>query len=214
MQTVTGDLGFSSSAAVNYLKSMTDLLDFRKPSGVTDAVLRSFADEKQHSNLLSTINSNNMLFDQSVVGHTEKLLGSSANAISAVTDEDQPENTTWTPNENSGGSVEAPSTFPNMDECVTTSTQPLAPFNSNDVAFQKLPDYANVVTFSPNSPSLLLDHGLISDTKNLCASYSTNDATASSNVMSNVDVWKLPRLPTRQVIIFFRTKYVGYAVQR
>ena len=31
---------------------------------------------------------------------------------------------------------------------------------------------------SPNSPSLLFGHGLISDTKNLCASYSTNDATA------------------------------------
>ena len=42
MQKVTGDWGLSSSAAVNYLKSMTDLLDFRKTSGVTDAVLRSF----------------------------------------------------------------------------------------------------------------------------------------------------------------------------
>ena len=43
MQKVTGNWGLSSSAAVNYLKSMTDLLDFRKASGVTDAVLRSFA---------------------------------------------------------------------------------------------------------------------------------------------------------------------------
>ena len=36
MQQVTGDWGLSSSAVVNYLKSMTDLLDFRKASGVTD----------------------------------------------------------------------------------------------------------------------------------------------------------------------------------
>ena len=57
-------------------------------------------EEKQLSNLLSTINSNNMLFDQSVVDHTEKLLGSSAYPISTVTDEGQPENnTTWIQNE-------------------------------------------------------------------------------------------------------------------
>ena len=49
-------------------------------------------DEKQLSNLLFTINSNNMLFDQSAVDHTEELLGNSAYPISAVTDEGQPEN--------------------------------------------------------------------------------------------------------------------------
>ena len=43
LQKVTGDWGLSSSAAVNYLKCITDLLDFRKASGVTDDVLRSFA---------------------------------------------------------------------------------------------------------------------------------------------------------------------------
>ena len=60
-------------------------------------------EEKKLSNLLSTINSNNMLFDQSLVDHTEKLLESSAYPISAVTDEGQPEiNTTWIQNENSG----------------------------------------------------------------------------------------------------------------
>ena len=59
-------------------------------------------EENQLSNLLSTINSNNMLFDQSVVDHTDKLLGSSAYPISAVTDEGQLENnTTWIQNENS-----------------------------------------------------------------------------------------------------------------
>ena len=58
---------------------------------------------KQLSNLLSTINSNNMLFNQSIVDHTVKLLSSSAYPISAVTDEGQPENnTTWIQNENSG----------------------------------------------------------------------------------------------------------------
>ena len=107
-------------------------------------------EEKQLSNLLSTINSNNMLFDQSVVDHTEKLLGSSAYPISAVTDEGQPENnTTWIQNENSGVhhtneviiSVHAPSPFTNMDKCETTSAPPFTPINSNDIAFQKLPDY-------------------------------------------------------------------------
>ena len=38
-------------------------------------------DEKQLSNLLSTINNNKMLFDQSVVDHTEKVLGASGNPI-------------------------------------------------------------------------------------------------------------------------------------
>ena len=36
-------MGLSSSAAVNYLKCITELLDFRKASGVMGAVLRSFA---------------------------------------------------------------------------------------------------------------------------------------------------------------------------
>ena len=40
LQKVTVDWGLSSSAAVNYLKCIADLLDFRKTSGVTDAVLR------------------------------------------------------------------------------------------------------------------------------------------------------------------------------
>ena len=43
LQNGTGDWYLTSSAAVNYLKSITDLLDFRKASGVTDDVLRSFA---------------------------------------------------------------------------------------------------------------------------------------------------------------------------
>ena len=43
LKKVTGDWGLSSSAAINYLKYITDLLDFRKASCVTDAVLRSFA---------------------------------------------------------------------------------------------------------------------------------------------------------------------------
>ena len=43
--------------------------------------------EEKLSNLLSTINSNKMLLDQSVVDHTEKLLGSSPYPTSAVTDE-------------------------------------------------------------------------------------------------------------------------------
>ena len=146
-------------------------------------------EENQLSNLLSTINSNNMLFDQSVVDHTVKLLGSSAYPISAVTDEGQPENnTTWIQNENSGvhhtneviitGSVEAPSPITNMDKCESTSAPPLTPINSNDIAFQILPDYATVATSSPNSPCLFLDCSLLSDTKNICVPYTTNDAVA------------------------------------
>ena len=42
MHTITEDWGLTSSAALNYLKSMCDLLDFRKANGVTDAVLRTF----------------------------------------------------------------------------------------------------------------------------------------------------------------------------
>jgi len=42
MQTITENWGLTSSAALNYLKSMCDLLDFRKANGVSDAVLRSF----------------------------------------------------------------------------------------------------------------------------------------------------------------------------
>ena len=42
MQTITEDWGLTSSAALNYLKSMCDLLDFRKAHGVSDAVLRTF----------------------------------------------------------------------------------------------------------------------------------------------------------------------------
>ena len=43
METVTKEWGLTSSAALNYLKSMSDLLDFRKANGVGDVVLRSFA---------------------------------------------------------------------------------------------------------------------------------------------------------------------------
>ena len=42
MEIVTKDWSLSSSAALNYLKSMSDLLDFRKANGISDAVLRSF----------------------------------------------------------------------------------------------------------------------------------------------------------------------------
>ena len=42
LKTITEEWGLSSSAALAYLKSMCDLLDFRKANGVTDAVLRSF----------------------------------------------------------------------------------------------------------------------------------------------------------------------------
>ena len=43
LKTITEEWGLSSSAALTYLKSMCDLLDFRKANGVTDAVLRTFA---------------------------------------------------------------------------------------------------------------------------------------------------------------------------
>ena len=154
-------------------------------------------DEKQLSNLLSTINNNKMLFDQSVFDHTEEVLGASGNPILSnnITDETPSENATSPPNENSGGeltsdviitgSVEAPPLCTDMDNCETTRAVSFAPFDSNDVAFQKLPEDANVETSSPNSPSLLLDHGLISDTKNLCASYSTTDVIASQT-QSNI----------------------------
>ena len=39
---VTEDWKISSSAALNYMKSISDLMDWRKASGVTDDVLRSF----------------------------------------------------------------------------------------------------------------------------------------------------------------------------
>ena len=39
---VTEEWKISSSAALNYMKSISDLLDWRKASGVTDDVLRSF----------------------------------------------------------------------------------------------------------------------------------------------------------------------------
>ena len=42
IQTITEEWGLTSSAALNYLKSMCDLLDFRKANGVSDAVLRTF----------------------------------------------------------------------------------------------------------------------------------------------------------------------------
>ena len=42
LQTLTEDWELTSSASLNYLKSMCDLLDFRKASGVSDAVLRTF----------------------------------------------------------------------------------------------------------------------------------------------------------------------------
>ena len=142
-----------------------------------------------------------MLFDQSVVDHTDKLLGSSAYPISAVTDEGEPENnTTWIQHENSGvhhineviiliGSVEAPSPFTDMDKCETTSATPLTPINSNDIAFQKLPDYTTVKTSSPNSPCLFFDRSLISDTKNICVPYTTNDAVSCQTQPTNIS-WR------------------------
>ena len=141
-----------------------------------------------------------MLFDQSVVDHTVKLLGSSAYPISAVTHEGQPENnTTWIQNENSGVhhtneviitvSVEAPSPFTNMEKCETTSAPPLIPINSNDIAFQKLPDYATVTTSSPNSPCLFLDRNLISDRQRISVPYTTNDAVACQTQPTNIS-WR------------------------
>ena len=43
MQTVTVEWGVKSSGALNYVKAMSDLLDFRKSQGVSEHVLRSFA---------------------------------------------------------------------------------------------------------------------------------------------------------------------------
>ena len=43
MESLSTEWGLTSSAALNYLKAMSDLLDFRKAHGITDAVLRSFA---------------------------------------------------------------------------------------------------------------------------------------------------------------------------
>ena len=43
MQTLSDEWDLSSSGALNYLKAVSDLMDFRKASGVTDNVLRSFA---------------------------------------------------------------------------------------------------------------------------------------------------------------------------
>ena len=40
---ITEEWGISSSGALNYMKSLSDLLDFRKANGVSDDVLRSFA---------------------------------------------------------------------------------------------------------------------------------------------------------------------------
>ena len=42
MKTLTEEWKLTSSGSLSYLKSMSDLLDFRKASGVSDAVLRSF----------------------------------------------------------------------------------------------------------------------------------------------------------------------------
>ena len=66
---------------------------------------------------------------------------------------------------------------------------PLTPINSNDIAFQKLPDYATVTTSSPNSPCLLLDRSLISGTKNICVPYTTNDVVACQTQPTNIS-WK------------------------
>ena len=64
-------------------------------------------DEKQLSNLMSTINNNKMLFDQSVFDHIEEVLGASGNLIltNDITDETPSENATSPPNENSGGEL-------------------------------------------------------------------------------------------------------------
>ena len=42
MKTIVEDWELTSSGALNYLKSVSDLMDFRKANGVTDNVLRSF----------------------------------------------------------------------------------------------------------------------------------------------------------------------------
>ena len=43
METITNDWGMSSSGALNYLKSISDLADFRKSQGCPDDVLRAFS---------------------------------------------------------------------------------------------------------------------------------------------------------------------------
>ena len=43
METITNDWRMSSSGALNYLKSITDLADFRKTQGCPDEVLRAFS---------------------------------------------------------------------------------------------------------------------------------------------------------------------------
>ena len=43
MQAVTGEWGMKSSGALNYVKAMADLVDFRKSHGVSPLVLQSFA---------------------------------------------------------------------------------------------------------------------------------------------------------------------------
>jgi hypothetical protein len=43
MQAVTGEWGMKSSGALNYVKAMSDLVDFRKSHGVSAHVLQSFA---------------------------------------------------------------------------------------------------------------------------------------------------------------------------
>ena len=43
METITADWEMSSSGALNYVKSISDLADFRKSQGVGDAVLRAFS---------------------------------------------------------------------------------------------------------------------------------------------------------------------------
>ena len=43
METITTEWGMSSSGAVNYVKSISDLADFRKSQGISDTVLRAFS---------------------------------------------------------------------------------------------------------------------------------------------------------------------------
>ena len=43
LKVITDEWRISSSAALNYMKAINDLLDFRKANGVSDDVLRSFA---------------------------------------------------------------------------------------------------------------------------------------------------------------------------
>ena len=76
-----------------------------------------------------------------------------------------------------------------MDKCETTLAPPLTPINCNDIAFQKLPDYATVTTSSPNSPCLFFDSSLVSDTKNISVPYTTNDAVACQTQPTNIS-WR------------------------